>query len=110
MDVQHAPSTKVYQYEKLISKEYSRFICVQRKASPQNALETIGAWQFMIVTYKRAEAPPYEAVLYVWGTPDRTKPIFVNDNLVLLTTSSLLTVLPYLAAGCETGYLWIDQV
>ena len=54
------------------------------------------------------EPPPYEALSYVWGRPDFSSPILVNDQ-ELYITPTLTTILSSLR--CDTDRtLWVDAI
>jgi hypothetical protein len=54
-------------------------------------------------------APEYEALSHVWGDPDVTKPIKVNDRLAEVTTN-LETALRHLRSEDSDRTLWVDAV
>ena len=54
-------------------------------------------------------APEYEALSYVWGNPDVTKPIQVNDRLAEVTTN-LEAALRHLRIEDSDRTLWVDAV
>jgi hypothetical protein len=53
--------------------------------------------------------PSYEALSYVWGDPNITVPINVNDHPLPVTTN-LEIALRYLRLGDEPRILWIDAI
>jgi hypothetical protein len=65
---------------------------------------------FDIVPVNLADAPPYEAVSYVWGKPKLDHPMYIGDSEVLYITKNLYQALPRLRQHQKTGYLWIDQI
>lgn len=65
---------------------------------------------FSIVHFNIEDAPPYEAVSYVWGNPDRSHHITLTDGRNLMVTATIAYALPHLLRVCETSYLWIDQI
>lgn len=54
------------------------------------------------------DEPSYTALSYVWGNPDITLPIFVNDIEVQITTN-LFDALTQLREN-NVGTLWVDAV
>ncbi|EMT74130.1 Heterokaryon incompatibility protein 6, OR allele [Fusarium odoratissimum] len=60
-------------------------------------------------THVRKEAPKYEALSYMWGSPDRVKHMECNDHEFMIT-SSLDSALRRLRLARESRYLWIDQI
>ncbi|KAF2142832.1 uncharacterized protein K452DRAFT_307745 [Aplosporella prunicola CBS 121167] len=56
------------------------------------------------------QAPPYEAISYVWGNPNKTHTACLALGKTLAITETLDQLLPHLRAASTTGYLWIDQI
>jgi hypothetical protein len=54
------------------------------------------------------EPPPYEALSYVWGKPDFSRPILVNDQ-ELYITPTLTTILSSLRRTTDRT-LWVDAI
>lgn len=54
------------------------------------------------------EPPPYEALSYVWGKPDFSSPILVNDQ-ELCITPTLATILSSLRRNADRS-LWVDAI
>ena len=65
---------------------------------------------YSIVHFNLENAPLYEAVSYVWGSPRRSHKIMLMDGRTLYVTTSVAYAMPYLANACQTSYLWIDQI
>lgn len=65
---------------------------------------------FTLVHTTIEDAPPYEALSYVWGKTTREEVLKVGEGTRLGVTSSVKDALPQIAYHCKTGYLWIDQV
>lgn len=65
---------------------------------------------YSVVHFDLEEAPPYEAVSYVWGEQVRTQYVSLEDGQNLQVTASIAYALPHLARACQTNYLWIDQI
>lgn len=57
----------------------------------------------------RDDQPRYEALSYVWGDPQVTKPIMVN-GLDFPVTTNLLLALRYLRRQDEARTFWIDAI
>ena len=53
--------------------------------------------------------PPYVALSYVWGSPDRAHELECNEHEVLIT-ETLETALRHLRDRAEKRRLWIDQI
>ncbi|SCV47005.1 related to HET-6OR heterokaryon incompatibility protein (het-6OR allele) [Fusarium fujikuroi] len=60
-------------------------------------------------TFLRKEAPAYEALSYMWGSPDRVKHMECNNQKFMIT-SSLDSALRRLRLADESRYLWVDQI
>lgn len=61
--------------------------------------------------------PDYEALSYVWGSPERIEPILVHhdgddtqEGHVLPITGNLAIALPFLRHPSEKRVLWIDAI
>lgn len=54
-------------------------------------------------------APKYECLSYVWGAPERTKVITVNDE-VLYITPNLENILRHLRLPSQPRPLWVDAI
>lgn len=65
---------------------------------------------YAIVHTDLSNAPPFETVSYVWGSPESTHTINLHNGQVLHVTRSVAQALPHLVRACRTGYLWIDQI
>ena len=53
--------------------------------------------------------PPYEAISYVWGNPERTAEILCDEQ-VLGITASLSGALQRVRRADETRLLWADAI
>jgi len=75
-------------------------------------VEKIGPseWQYDIEHTTLTGAPPFETVSYVWGPDTRRNILRLRDDRTIRINDNLAKALPYLAAECKTGYLWIDQI
>ena len=60
-------------------------------------------------TFPLGKAPPYHALLYVWGDSRITKAIRIRKHSVQVTTN-LLAALRRLHLDYDTEYLWIDAI
>ncbi|KAH9207808.1 heterokaryon incompatibility protein-domain-containing protein, partial [Leptodontidium sp. 2 PMI_412] len=54
-------------------------------------------------------APPYEALSYVWGTPDPTLDILCNGKAIPVGPN-LYSALRHLRGGYGTRIIWIDAI
>ncbi|KAF4438881.1 HET-domain-containing protein [Fusarium austroafricanum] len=54
--------------------------------------------------------PPFVALSYVWGSPDRDYRLTLCDNSLLPITKSVADALNYVLNDIEDGFIWIDQV
>jgi hypothetical protein len=54
--------------------------------------------------------PKYETISYVWGLPNFDYRLQLASGKNIAITESLYEAIPFLAAVCRTGYLWIDQL
>ncbi|EKG11053.1 Heterokaryon incompatibility [Macrophomina phaseolina MS6] len=76
------------------------------------ALRKDAPWliEYEIVHCSLDNAPPYEAISYVWGSHDKTHMIrLLPGNRTLAVTASVDKVLSDMKKHSTTGYLWIDQ-
>lgn len=60
-------------------------------------------------TFPRKEAPAYEALSSMWGSPDRVKDMECNNRNFMIT-GTLDSALRRLRLADESRYLWIDQI
>lgn len=65
---------------------------------------------FDLVAFTLEDAPPYQAVSYVWGSDKRDRSLTLANGHTLWITENLETALEYVVKQCSTGYLWIDQL
>ena len=56
------------------------------------------------------DAPQYDALSYVWGSPIRSCHLVLADGTTMPITESIAEAAPFLLNTRRTGYLWIDQV
>ncbi|RGP77958.1 hypothetical protein FLONG3_3915 [Fusarium longipes] len=91
-----------YQYEELPDNNHFRIL----KLEPGKEDEPL---QGTLATYALDDAPRYEALSYVWGSPEREKNMKCNDRNFKIT-DSLNTALMRLRLTDEPRHLWIDQI
>ena len=65
--------------------------------------------QGSLKTYSRDNAPPYEALSYVWGSPHRTESMECNGQNFPIT-ESLDAALRHNRSSCSPRLFWIDQI
>ncbi|KAJ3534730.1 hypothetical protein NM208_g7425 [Fusarium decemcellulare] len=65
----------------------------------------IGIHQVSLMT-----CPPFIALSYVWGTPNRDYTLTLCDNSLLQITQSISDALVHLLDDIDEGFIWIDQV
>ena len=65
--------------------------------------------QGSLKTYTRDNAPPYEALSYVWGSPHRTESMECNGQNFPIT-ESLDAALRHIRSSYKSSLLWIDQI
>lgn len=65
-----------------------------------------------LIAVKLAQAPPYEAISYVWGTGRQETHLAIGNPVEgsLAITTLLSASLKYLIGASTKGYLWIDQI
>ncbi|RSL43398.1 hypothetical protein CEP53_011727 [Fusarium sp. AF-6] len=54
--------------------------------------------------------PPFVALSYVWGSPDRDYRLTLCDNSLLPITKSVAEALSYVLDDMEDGFIWIYQI
>ncbi|KAG5823043.1 hypothetical protein H9Q74_006862 [Fusarium xylarioides] len=91
-----------FQYDKLPNNGFFR-IFELKPGKDDDPLQGI------LRTFPRKEAPAYEALSYMWGSPDRVKHMECNEQKFMIT-SSLDCALRRLRLAKESRYLWIDQI
>jgi hypothetical protein len=62
-----------------------------------------------LVECQLSDPPPYEAISYVWGDPEVTASVHVEDA-VLDVTVNLECALRYLRRDYEARWLWVDAI
>ncbi|MCJ1359467.1 MAG: hypothetical protein MMC33_009469 [Icmadophila ericetorum] len=60
-------------------------------------------------TVRLEDAPPYSALSYVWGSPERNASLYCNGK-VLKITRSLATALEATLSHSEKSYIWADAI
>ncbi|KAK0124903.1 hypothetical protein ONS96_008781 [Cadophora gregata f. sp. sojae] len=65
--------------------------------------------RYSLNTVSLDEAPPYEALSYVWGDPNRTREIILDGKSFRVTTN-LARALRHLRDGQKPRTLWIDAI
>jgi len=97
-----------YQHLQLPSEgEYIRLLCLlpnKSKAEPlQCKIHDYSLWTFGLRTHR------YEALSYVWGDPNETLPIYINNSQFLITTN-LHAALTRLRDHTFERILWADAI
>ncbi|KAM5347090.1 hypothetical protein ACJ41O_010095 [Fusarium nematophilum] len=54
--------------------------------------------------------PPFVALSYVWGSPDRDYRLTLCDSSLLPITESVAEALMYVLDDIQDGFIWIDQI
>lgn len=102
--------TVVYEYSPLQSKHHIRLLQVEYKAEeliPQNVIYRI----IQRGLFATGEQPPFEAVSYTWGNPERVATLAISKAIgSIVLTKNLAEALPYLAKHPQTKLLWLDQI
>ena len=105
---------QIYKYQPLLSKDQIRLLQIINWAPYWAAERVEGSAsrppQYDIINVKLEDCPAYQPVSYVWGPPETTHYIYIGEKDILPLTESLANALPWLVKGCNTGYLWIDQI
>ncbi|RBR19824.1 hypothetical protein FVER53590_25119 [Fusarium verticillioides] len=91
-----------FKYDKLLNNDFFRIFELKPGKDDEPLKGTLR-------TYLRKEAPRYEALSYVWGSPLLDKHIKCNDRRIKIT-SSLDLVLKRLRLTSDSRFLWIDQI
>ncbi|XPS79539.1 hypothetical protein M3J09_011520 [Ascochyta lentis] len=92
------------------SKEEIRLVTLHPPLEGDSALRcTFSHISFLNDTGASLKPPSYETLSYVWGQPDFSDSIIVN-NQQLHITPSLATILPNLRLEAEPRLLWIDAI
>lgn len=71
---------------------------------------TGNTFTFELTTTTLDDAPPYEAVSYVWDTGPHREKLPIAKEGCLMITRLLSEVVQQLASAATTEYLWIDQI
>lgn len=97
----------VYEYEPLPGINYIRRV----KIHPGN-LEDAILISLDVVTFSGDEKPEYEALLYVWGSPEQPEVVRVDEKygLTISATRKLIMALRYLRSTDEPRILWVDAL
>jgi hypothetical protein len=66
-------------------------------------------YSYQLVHTTIHDAPPFQAVSYVWGNASRENQLLLADQSFMLLNHNLHCALPQLSKFA-TGYLWIDQL
>jgi len=98
---------ETYRYESLETEQSLRLLKIVPAESDAG---TEASWEYSLLTTNTEDAPQYETLSYVWGTPHRSRSLELSDGTLLRTTRTLKRALPHIAKYCSTGYLWVDQV
>ena len=77
----------------------------------------VSPWEIDIQVFQLAQAPPFQAVSYVWGDPNITEPVLAG-GCSLLVTKNLLAALSRIHKHCGVesdwpeppAFLWIDAI
>jgi hypothetical protein len=87
----------------LPTKDSIRLLSLQHKSFTNSP-------EYSLVAFTLEDAPPYDALSYVWGSNVRDRSLLLPDNKILYITKNLETALDYVLPRCSAGYLWIDQI
>ncbi|KAM5349323.1 hypothetical protein ACJ41O_005828 [Fusarium nematophilum] len=86
-------------------------------ASPATCSATIKGPAFTALSHEiginevsLTACPPFIALSYVWGSPDRDYRLTLCDNSLLPITKSVADALIYVLDDIEDGFIWIDQI
>lgn len=81
-----------------------------RQRDPSSACDPDETWQYELVHYLLTEAPPFNAVSYVWGEDIRGQVLELVGGDVIMINRNLAIAIPFLSPVHKTGYLWVDQL
>lgn len=97
----------VYKYDPLPGINYIRRV----KIHPGTFEEAI-VISLEVVPFSEDQRPEYEALSYVWGSPEQPEFVRVDDRngLTISATRNLATALKYLRHTDEPRVLWIDAL
>jgi hypothetical protein len=91
------------------SREEIRLLTLHPSLEGDNRLRcTLRPVALLSESGRALEPPPYEALSYVWGKPDFSSPISVNDQ-ELYITPTLTTILTSLRRDTDRT-LWVDAI
>lgn len=100
-------SAAVYEYEPLPGINYIRRV----KLHPGNLDDAI-VISLDVVPFSGDEKPEYEALSYVWGSPEQPEVVRVDGKygLTISATRNLIMALQYFRRTDEPRILWIDAL
>lgn len=100
-------SAAVYEYEPLPGVDY-----IRRVRLHPGPFEDAVVVSLEVVPFSEDERPEYEALSYVWGSPDQPDIVRVDETygLTISATRNLATALKYLRRTDEPRTLWIDAL
>lgn len=91
-------------YESLAESEFD-FRILHLQPSPDFDAPLLGS----LTRHNLSTPPTYECLSYVWGAPQFTKTININDEEVHITPN-LETILRYLRLPSQPRQLWVDAI
>ena len=95
-----------YKYPTLETASHIRLvtICPRTEANPTYSSLSISLQQFPI-----SQCPPYQALSYTWGQPDRSDRVHCEDDEYVNVTPNLLAALLHLQR-LKPVTLWVDAI
>ncbi|RYP04616.1 hypothetical protein DL764_004353 [Monosporascus ibericus] len=66
-------------------------------------------WGYELVHTSLCTAPPFEAISYTWGSPEKTHQVLI-DGLPFMVSEKVYRLLAAVGSLTRTGYVWIDSI
>ncbi|KAJ6779832.1 hypothetical protein PWT90_08796 [Aphanocladium album] len=57
-----------------------------------------------------AQLPAFQALSYVWGPPQRTRPIFIDNQVLYITENLYLALCDFQRQSVAYAYVWADAI
>ena len=102
----NADDRSQYQYPNLETASHIRLVTI---CPPTEANSTYGSLSISLQQFPISQCPPYQALSYTWGQPDRSNRVHCEDDEYVNVTPSLLAALLHLQRR-KPVTLWVDAI
>lgn len=96
-----------YQYEPLPTREHTRVLVLEPDPNDDNELPLVASLR--LLDLRDEDSEPFEAISYVWGSPEKTHVIVVDGHRMPIT-ANLWEALGQTRLYDQPRRLWADAI